>query len=257
MRRTLAVTGAAFALLLVAPVAASAAPGTPSTPAVRTAASDLVRSKEYWLSSYGILQAWNTTQGRGVTVAIIDTGVDGSVPELRGAVVGGTDFSHHGASNGQTPVGSGEDSDHGTMVASLLAGRGTGPGTGAIGVAPQASLLSISIGFGAQAPDSDDQIADAVTWAVDHGARVINMSLTRNTLSWPPAGTRRSSMRSSTTSSSSPRPATAAAAPTRSAPPRRCRACSRSPVWTRAVARATTRRARESRSASPRRASTS
>jgi type VII secretion-associated serine protease mycosin len=185
--RTLAVAGAALALLLVAPAAASAAPGTPSTPAVRSAASDLVRSKEYWLSSYGILQAWNTTQGRGVTVAIIDTGVDGSVPELRGAVVGGTDFSHHGASNGQKPVGSGEDSDHGTMVASLLAGRGTGPGTGAIGVAPQASLLSISIGFGAQAPDSDDQIADAVTWAVDHGAQVINMSLTRNTLSWPPS----------------------------------------------------------------------
>jgi type VII secretion-associated serine protease mycosin len=193
VRGTLAVAGATLALLLVAPAAASATPAAPSArtapadPGAPHAPADIVRSKEYWLSSYGILDAWGTTRGKGVTVAVIDTGIDGSVPELRGAVVGGTDFSHHGAANGQKPVGSGEDADHGTMVASLLAGRGTGPGTGAIGVAPQASLLSISIGFGAQAPDSDQQIADAVTWAVDHGARVINMSLTRNTLSWPPS----------------------------------------------------------------------
>ena len=71
------------------------------------------------------------------------------------------------------------------MVASLAAGRGTAGGAGLIGVAPQANILSISIGFGAAATNSDDQIAEAVTWAVDHGANVINMSLTRNTLAWP------------------------------------------------------------------------
>jgi type VII secretion-associated serine protease mycosin len=181
VRRALVAGGTALVLLLVPATAATAATAAPGS------SGDFVRTKEYWLDSYGIRQAWGTTQGKGVTVAVIDTGIDGSVPELRGAVTGGTDFSHHGAANGQRPVGSGEDGDHGTMVASLLAGRGTGAGAGVIGVAPQASLLSISIGFGSQAPDSDEQIAAAVTWAVDHGAKVINMSLTRNTLAWPPS----------------------------------------------------------------------
>jgi subtilisin family serine protease len=148
--------------------------------------ADYIRDGEYWLDQYGVRQAWQTTEGAGVTIAVIDTGIDSSQPDLAGAVTGGTDFSGDGASNGQTPVGS-DDPGHATMVASLAAGRGTGAGNGdgVIGVAPAASLLSISIGFGNGATDSDDQVASAVTWAVNHGANIINMSLTRNTLSWP------------------------------------------------------------------------
>jgi type VII secretion-associated serine protease mycosin len=145
--------------------------------------ADSVRDREYWLSDYGIRSAWNTTRGAGVTIAIIDTGVDSSHPDLAGAVTGGADFSGLGAANGQTPVGI-DGSSHGTMVASLAAARGSGSG-GVIGVAPAASILAISIGFGEGATSSDDQIANAVTWAVDNGADVINMSLTRNTLEWP------------------------------------------------------------------------
>ena len=103
--------------------------------------------------------------------------------ELRGVVVDGTDVSGQGSADGQTPVGS-DGRQHGTMVASLAAGRGTGAGAGVIGSAPEASLLSISIAFG-DGVDSDQEIADAVRWAIDHGADVINMSLTRNTLDWP------------------------------------------------------------------------
>ncbi|CAN5425899.1 hypothetical protein BH10ACT6_BH10ACT6_09230 [soil metagenome] len=180
-----AVTAAVLGTLLLPTGAAVAAPAALAAPALRGASDDVVRSKEYWLDAYGIRTAWNTTRGKGVTIAIIDTGIDGTVAELRGAVVGGADFSGHGASNGQTPVGT--DDQHGTMVASLAAGRGTGTGAGVIGAAPEASLLSISVGFGDAAGDSDQQIADAVTWAVDHGAKVINMSLTRNTLDWPPS----------------------------------------------------------------------
>ncbi len=54
-----------------------------------------------------------------------------------------------------------------------------------IGSAPQASILALSIGFGEGTVSSDDQIAAAVRFAVDNGADVINMSLTRNTLDWP------------------------------------------------------------------------
>jgi type VII secretion-associated serine protease mycosin len=147
------------------------------------AAADPVRDREYWLDDYGVRSAWDVTRGSGVTVAVIDTGVDGSVPELSGAVVEGTDVSGLGAANGQTPVGA--SSAHGTLVASLLAGRGTGEGDGVIGVAPAASLLSVSVALGPGARDSDEQIAEAVRWSVDHGADVINMSLTRNSLEWP------------------------------------------------------------------------
>jgi subtilisin family serine protease len=169
---------AGVVLAVAASLLAPAAAATAAPPAHDAAGSsdDLVRSKEYWLDSYGIRTAWGTTKGKGVTIAIIDSGIDGSVAELRGAVVGGTDFSGQGSANGEKPVGS--DSSHGTMVASLA---------GVIGAAPEASLLSISVGFGASATNSDDQIAQAVTWAVDHGAKVINMSLTRNTLDWPPS----------------------------------------------------------------------
>ncbi|MEQ1737897.1 MAG: S8 family serine peptidase, partial [Rhodoglobus sp.] len=96
------------------------------------------------------------------------------------------DVSGAGSANGQTPVGS-VGSEHGTMVAALAAGRGTGATSGVIGTAPRASILAISIGFGEGAVSSDDQIAQAVRWAVDNGADVINMSLTRNTLDWPPS----------------------------------------------------------------------
>jgi type VII secretion-associated serine protease mycosin len=147
------------------------------------AQADSIRDREYWLDDYGIRDAWSVTRGEGVTIAIIDTGVDGSHPDLGGAVVGGHDFSTQGSSDGQTPVGT-DDSSHGTMVASLAAGRGRGT-SGVIGAAPAASVLALSIGFGGEGPSSDDQIAEAVRWAVDNGADVINMSLTRNTLEWP------------------------------------------------------------------------
>ena len=144
--------------------------------------ADSIRDREYWLSGYGIREAWKVTKGAGVTIAVIDTGVDSSHPDLKGAVVGGADFSGRGAANGQKPVG-GDGSSHGTMVAALAAGRGQGT-SGVIGAAPAASILAISIGFGGTG-NSDDQIAKAVRWAVDNDADVINMSLTRNTLDWP------------------------------------------------------------------------
>jgi len=170
---------AALAWVLLAPgdaVVATASEGAPR------ATGDLVRSKEYWLDSYGIRSAWNVTKGAGVTIAVIDTGIDGSVAELRGVVAAGADFS--GAGTGGGPEG-GSGDEHGTMVASLAAGRGTGANSGVLGVAPAASLISASVRFGSEGANSDQEIADAVTWSVDHGAKVINLSLTRNTLDWP------------------------------------------------------------------------
>jgi len=185
MRRVIrsVLAAALVAVSLALPAVAVAVP-PPVAPVSRERAIDLVRSREYWLDDYGIRDAWATTQGKGVTIAIIDTGIDSGVADLAGAVVGGADFSGIGFGNGQKPIGS-DGAEHATMVASLAAGRGTGPDSGVIGSAPQASLLSLSIGFGEGENDSDTQIAEAVRWAVDNGADVINMSLTRNTLEWP------------------------------------------------------------------------
>lgn len=172
-----AVASAAVALTLVtaAPLAATAAP----------ADEDPVRAAEYWLDDYGIEKAWETTRGAGVKIAVIDTGIGRGPIEFTGAVAGGTDVSGAGSPDGRTPVGA-VDADHGSWVASLAAGRGTGPATGMIGVAPEAQLLSVSVAFGASAKRPfADQIADAIRWSVDNGADVINMSLTTNVPDWP------------------------------------------------------------------------
>ena len=142
--------------------------------------ADSVRDQQYWLDDYGFTSAWESSQGEGIKIAIIDTGIDSTHPSLQGAVVGGTDMSGLGSSDGQTPVGS--NSYHGTMVASIAAGRGESQ---IIGAAPKAELLSVSIAFGVEGLDTDSQVADGIIWAVDNGAKVINLSLTRNSVSWP------------------------------------------------------------------------
>ncbi|WP_431801441.1 S8 family serine peptidase [Microbacterium sp. bgisy203] len=163
---------------------ASIAPESTAPPATPEAEEDPARAAEYWLDEYGIRNAWETTKGKGATIAIIDTGIGRSPTEFSGAVVGGADFSGVGASDGRKPVGA-VDANHGSWVASLAAARGTGPDTGMIGVAPEASLLSISIGFGATSSvPFVDQVADAIRWSVDNGADIINLSFTTNTLTW-------------------------------------------------------------------------
>ncbi|MCI9858075.1 S8 family serine peptidase [Microbacterium proteolyticum] len=165
------------------PPTSTAAPQLPAGP-VAEDPTDSVRAAEYWLDQYGVREAWKTTRGAGQKIAIIDTGIGRGPTEFSGAVIGGVDVSGVGSSDGRTPVGA-VDANHGSWVASLAAARGTGNGRGMIGVAPEAELLSISVGFGATTSKPfTEQIAEAMKWAVDNGATVINLSLTTNTLDW-------------------------------------------------------------------------
>jgi subtilisin family serine protease len=168
---------------VVAPTVDETPTPSPTSP-VPDDPSDPIRAKEYWLDGARIRDAWQVTRGEGVTIAVIDTGVGKPPVTFDGAVKGGTDVSGSGTADGRTPVGV-RDPNHGTWVASLAAGRGNADGTGLIGVAPEADLLSISISFGAAGSvPFTEQIAEAMRWAVDHGADIINLSLTTNTLTW-------------------------------------------------------------------------
>ena len=151
----------------------------------QSASADSIRDRQYWLEQFGFTSAWDSSQGEGVKVAVIDTGIDATHPSLRGSVAGGTDVSGLGTSDGLTLVGT--SNYHGTMVASILAGRGAfeDENSGVIGTAPKAQLLSVSMAFGVPGLDTDSQIAEGIIWAVDNGATVINLSLTRNSVSWP------------------------------------------------------------------------
>lgn len=169
------VAGAVLALGLAPAVAPVHAPA---------AVADAVRDRQYWLDDYGIREAWSVTRGEGVVIAILDSGVDAGHPDLGGAVIGGTDVSGRGNSTGTQPLGP-QGITHATMVASLAAGRGTGSSSGVIGAAPAASILSISLAFGANERNGDDQVAEGIIWAVDNGADVISLSLTRNQIAWP------------------------------------------------------------------------
>lgn len=84
-----------FTAALLAP--AVAVPAVVNAP---DAQAEMWRDYQFWLEDYGVEEAWETTRGQGVTVAVIDTGVDGSHPALEGAVAGGTDVSGGGDSEG-------------------------------------------------------------------------------------------------------------------------------------------------------------
>jgi type VII secretion-associated serine protease mycosin len=127
--------------------------------------------------------AWHTTRGNGVTVAVLDTGVDTAAPDLAGSVHTGPDYTA-----GADPAGFQPPHLHGTYIASLIAGHGSGPGNqlGVIGVAPGAKILSVRVILddgepGTAAYNQDSQFASAIGkgiyYAVRHGAKVINMSL--------------------------------------------------------------------------------
>ena len=114
-------------------------------------------------------RAWDTTTGSASTViAILDTGVDAAQPDLQGALVPGRDVV-----NGDDDPS--DDNGHGTQVAGIAAGR-TNNGIGIASYCWTCSIMPVKV-LGARGTGSTSDLAAGITWAADHGADVINMSL--------------------------------------------------------------------------------
>jgi type VII secretion-associated serine protease mycosin len=151
------------------------------------AAADAVRDNEWVLAAVQAQDAWTTTRGAGVTVAVLDSGIDPGHTDLTGQVTTGPDFVGGDARPGDAYWG-----QHGTSMASTIAGHGHGPAqsAGVIGVAPDARILSVrvtwdnndpirnlsSAGQSAAGARPGDPVAQGIRYAVDQGAQVINMS---------------------------------------------------------------------------------
>jgi type VII secretion-associated serine protease mycosin len=115
-----------------------------------------------------VSRVWDLTKGAGVTVAVIDTGVDASVPQLSGHVLPGVDVV-----NGAGPANT-DCFGHGTFVAGIIAAQPRA-GTGVVGVAPGVTILPIR-----QANNNSDGtamgLAKSIRIAADSGAKVVNIS---------------------------------------------------------------------------------
>ncbi|MFD4641331.1 S8 family serine peptidase [Lentzea sp. NPDC058436] len=97
--------------------------------------------------------AWEVSRGNGVVVGVVDTGVNDDRPALAGAVLPGAEFPELG-------TGTRDRLGHGTDVAELV-----------VGVAPEAKILPVKLNGNSVEANA------AIRWAVDHGARVLNLSL--------------------------------------------------------------------------------
>ncbi|MFD8689745.1 type VII secretion-associated serine protease mycosin [Streptomyces sp. NPDC059651] len=116
-------------------------------------------------------ELWQDTRGKGIRVAVVDTGVDDTNPQLRDAVdvSAGIDYTDGGGSDGTVDaVG------HGTKVAGIIAARPRG-GTGFVGLAPEATVIPIRQNDGRH-NGRDSTMAAAIDHAIAEGAQVINIS---------------------------------------------------------------------------------
>jgi type VII secretion-associated serine protease mycosin len=150
------------------------------------ASADSIRDSQQWvLSMMHVPAAWQLTRGGGVIVAVIDSGVYPPVSDLAGSVKTGPDYTGLSTRSSNPNWGV-----HGTWMASLIAGHGHGPGgdSGVIGVAPRSRILSIRVipdradphynrYSHEQEPAIQDSLARGIDYAVQHGAKVISMSI--------------------------------------------------------------------------------
>ncbi|MEW1695492.1 type VII secretion-associated serine protease mycosin [Streptomyces sp. NPDC091278] len=138
------------------------------------------RERQWQLDAMGAEEIWQLSTGKGVTVAVIDSGVENQGPDLTGRVLKGKDFAPDEEGDEFTDY-----TGHGTSMAGLIAGTGKAGGDrGAFGLAPDAKILPVRVP-GAEGGKKSQTEADrefnqvmpeAIRFAVDSGAKVLNIS---------------------------------------------------------------------------------
>lgn len=157
--RLAAQIGADPAVLFAEPNSIRTAMVTPDDPAV---------PQQWALGNIQAFDAWNITTGGEMVIAVLDTGVASSHPDLEGKVLSGY--------NAITGDSSTEDNNgHGTAVSGLIAAN-TNNGNGIAGICWGCRILPVKV-LSARGGGDDAGVARGVRWAVDNGARIINMSL--------------------------------------------------------------------------------
>lgn len=153
-------------------------------PAVAQVALDYVRQAsaapndpgyvyQHFLDAVRVPTAWDRSKGSlSQVVAVIDTGVAGTHPDLQGHTVAGYDAV---TKTGIAAGAASDDNGHGSMVSGIIA-AGTDNGTGIAGVAWNAKVMPVKVldsnGYG-----DDSNVVDGINWAVSHGAKILNLSL--------------------------------------------------------------------------------
>jgi type VII secretion-associated serine protease mycosin len=134
--------------------------------------ADSVRDTQWHLQYLKITEAHKISQGEGVVVALIDSGVDSAHEDLTGNILPGIDVVAGGNGNGL-----GDTDGHGTAMAGLIAahGHGTGGADGMLGIAPKAKILSIRITAGKNTSTST-AFVQAVDYAIAAKARIVSVS---------------------------------------------------------------------------------
>ncbi|WP_329015791.1 type VII secretion-associated serine protease mycosin [Streptomyces sp. NBC_01601] len=143
------------------------------------AQAESIRAEQWYLDAMRIPEIWKTSTGRGMTVALIDSGVDDSLADLKGQVLDGTDFSSLRGDEHTDVVG------HGTSMASIIAATGARGGANAsYGLAPGAKILPIRMLDSQEVSGRIDanteysqKLTQAIRYAADSKAQIINMSL--------------------------------------------------------------------------------
>ncbi|QDI68703.1 type VII secretion-associated serine protease mycosin [Streptomyces calvus] len=164
--RPLSVASAALGLLLVCVAA---------TPAH----ADSVRDMQWHLDAMHAEEMWKITKGQGITVAVIDSGVDDSLVDLKGQVLDGKDYSEQRGDEHTDIEG------HGTSIAALIAATGArGSEHGSYGLAPAAKILPIRMRYATENYGQVDNKAEysrvltrAIRYAADTDAQIINISM--------------------------------------------------------------------------------
>jgi subtilisin family serine protease len=141
------------------------------TPAGARAGGDPRQPEQWNLAQIGAAEAWATSTGAGVTIGVVDSGIDAGHPDLAGKIAAQADCVDGPCREGGAPDGFG----HGTAVSGVAAAS-TGNGVGIAGVAPDAKLVVARV-LNDDGDGNPEDISSGIRWVVDHGAKVVSLSL--------------------------------------------------------------------------------